>query len=265
MSPTRSQEQVEWPGVTHEWIFLLIKGTIARAKKLSPPEISYKIYSTRACSVVQSCLTLGNPMVCSLPGSSVHRVFQARILEWVAMPSSKGSSQPRNWTTSLGSPALAGGFITTESPGGFITTESPGKHLLLLSLCKFTTFPSPPTKGFLPTVPFIPYSLPASSLRDVTDKVSAISLGFPSWFLDGCCSSSHYVHHIVRRRGYKDGPLAESAPVSELSWMLPLMSQLTSHRPSLLEDWEIQKSMLLPQSNIRILLEKKGKVDFVGS
>ena len=41
---------------------------------------------------LQLCPTLGNPMDCSLPGSSVHENLQARILEWVAMPSSKGSS-----------------------------------------------------------------------------------------------------------------------------------------------------------------------------
>ena len=37
-------------------------------------------------------------MVCSLPGSSVCGILQARILEWVAMPSSRDSSQPRDWT-----------------------------------------------------------------------------------------------------------------------------------------------------------------------
>ena len=37
--------------------------------------------------VAQSCLTLCDPMDCSLPGSSVHGIFQARILEWVAIPS----------------------------------------------------------------------------------------------------------------------------------------------------------------------------------
>ena len=42
------------------------------------------------CFVAQSCLTLCNPMDCSLPGSSVHGILQARILEWVAMPSSRG-------------------------------------------------------------------------------------------------------------------------------------------------------------------------------
>ena len=44
--------------------------------------------------LLQLCLTLCNPMDYSLPGSSVHGILQARILEWVALPSSKGSKQP---------------------------------------------------------------------------------------------------------------------------------------------------------------------------
>ena len=47
---------------------------------------------------LQSCLTLCNPMGCSPPGSSVRGILQARILEWVAMSSQRGSSQPRDWT-----------------------------------------------------------------------------------------------------------------------------------------------------------------------
>ena len=46
----------------------------------------------------QSCLTLCDPVDCSLPDSSVHGILQARILEWVAISSSKGSSQPRDRT-----------------------------------------------------------------------------------------------------------------------------------------------------------------------
>ena len=46
--------------------------------------------------LLQSCLTLGNPVDCSLPGSTVHRLLQARILKWVAMPSSRGSSPPKD-------------------------------------------------------------------------------------------------------------------------------------------------------------------------
>ena len=48
--------------------------------------------------VAQSCPTLCNPMDCSLPDSSVHGIFQARTLEWIAMSFSRGSSQPRNQT-----------------------------------------------------------------------------------------------------------------------------------------------------------------------
>ena len=48
--------------------------------------------------VTQSCPTLCDPMDYSLPGSSVHGISQARILQWVAIPFSKGSSQPRDRT-----------------------------------------------------------------------------------------------------------------------------------------------------------------------
>ena len=57
--------------------------------------------------VTQSCLTLCNPM--SPPGSSVHGIFQARILEWVAISFFRGSSQPRDWTQVS---RIAGRFFT---------------------------------------------------------------------------------------------------------------------------------------------------------
>ena len=93
--------------------------------------------------VVQSCLTLTDLMDCSLPGSSIHGIFQARelelgaiafsytvhgilqarILEWVAIPFSRGSSQPRDRTQS---PALQMDSLPAapqekpkESPGSF--------------------------------------------------------------------------------------------------------------------------------------------------
>ena len=53
---------------------------------------------------LQSCLTLGTPW--SPPGSSVHGILQARILEWVAMPSSRGSSLGQGWILPLKSQAL---------------------------------------------------------------------------------------------------------------------------------------------------------------
>ena len=48
--------------------------------------------------VTQSCPTLGNPMDCNPPGSSIHGMFQARVLEWVAISFSRGSSRLRDRT-----------------------------------------------------------------------------------------------------------------------------------------------------------------------
>ena len=59
--------------------------------------------------VAQSCPTLCYPMDCSPLGSSVHRILQARILEWVAMPFSRGSSWSRDWTWVS---CIAGWFFT---------------------------------------------------------------------------------------------------------------------------------------------------------
>ena len=61
-------------------------------------------------NVAQSCPTVCNPTDCSPPGSSVHGILQARILEWVAIPFSSGSSQPRNQT---GVSCIAGGFFAS--------------------------------------------------------------------------------------------------------------------------------------------------------
>ena len=61
--------------------------------------IKYEIlFCIGYCLVTKSCLNLCDPMNCSAPGSSVHRFFQARILEWVAISFSKGSCRPRNQT-----------------------------------------------------------------------------------------------------------------------------------------------------------------------
>ena len=64
--------------------------------------------------VAQSCPTLCYSMDCSPPGSSVHGILQARILEWVAITFSRGSSWPRDWTQAS---CIAGRFFTSEPPG----------------------------------------------------------------------------------------------------------------------------------------------------
>ena len=73
--------------------------------------------------VTQSCPTLWDPMDCSLPGLSwiVHGILQARILDWLAVPFSRGSSQPRDWTQASNT---AGRFFTS-----WATREA---HYLLL-------------------------------------------------------------------------------------------------------------------------------------
>ena len=74
-------------------------------------------YMTVVSLVAQSRLTLCNPMGCSLPVSPVREILQARILEWVALPSSRGSSWPRDWTNVSCGSCIAGRFFTAEPPG----------------------------------------------------------------------------------------------------------------------------------------------------
>ena len=65
--------------------------------------------------VAKSCLTLCDPMDGNPPGSSVHGILQARILEWAAISSSRGIFPTRGSNLCL--LYLAGGFFTTEPPG----------------------------------------------------------------------------------------------------------------------------------------------------
>ena len=63
--------------------------------------VSETVFQERVCvhtQLLSLVLTLRHPMDCSSPGSSVHGIFQAGILEWVAISSSRGSSQPRDRT-----------------------------------------------------------------------------------------------------------------------------------------------------------------------
>ena len=79
-----------------------------------------------------SCVWLCNPMDCSLPGSSVHGILQARILEWLAMPSFRGSSGPRDPTRIQG--------CRTEPH--YLWQMCPMAHTLVDSLCLFVPAPS---------------------------------------------------------------------------------------------------------------------------
>ena len=80
--------------------------------RLEPTGKSNQSLSAQFSSVAQSCSTLCNPMDYSLPGSSVHGILQARILEWVAMTSSRGALQPRDQTQVSCVSCIAGRFFT---------------------------------------------------------------------------------------------------------------------------------------------------------
>ena len=84
----------------------------------------------------QSCLTLCNPMDYRLPDSSVHGILQARILEWVAMPSSGRSSQPSPPPGDLPGPGTEPAFLTSPAlAGGSLPLVTPGKLSLSLGSC----------------------------------------------------------------------------------------------------------------------------------
>ena len=111
-------------GLLSSNIYLFTSGLILRGQQVSTIAsvlFRFSLYSQCVCvsvcvcvreSIAQLCLTLCNPMDYSLPGSSVHGILQARILEWVAMHCSRESAWLRDWTKS---PALAGRFFTTSA------------------------------------------------------------------------------------------------------------------------------------------------------
>ena len=76
-------------------------------------ELSESVYLLMCAKSFKSCPTLGDTMDCSLPSSSVHGILRARIPTWIAVASSRGSSQPKDWTCVS---YIAGGFFTSEPP-----------------------------------------------------------------------------------------------------------------------------------------------------
>ena len=76
------------------------------------------------CAQLLNQVLLCDPMDCSPPGSSLHGVLQARILEWVAISSPGDLPDPGIKPTSPVTPALANGFFTTELPGKPLVTFS---------------------------------------------------------------------------------------------------------------------------------------------
>ena len=79
------------------------------------------IYKGGAANLLRSCLSVCYPMDHSPPESSFHGVLQVRILEWIAKPSSKKSSQPRDQPVFLMSPELQTGSLPLVPPGNLIS------------------------------------------------------------------------------------------------------------------------------------------------
>ena len=87
-------------GSDHELLIAKLRLKLKKVGKSTKPfrydlnQIPYN-YSVQS-EIAQSCPTLCDPMAYSLPGSSVHGIFQARVLEWVAISFSRRSSRPRD-------------------------------------------------------------------------------------------------------------------------------------------------------------------------
>ena len=125
------------------WVYTLCVSSFTQCHTLFPDwsrgyqhllhslNYTHVLYVFFSVLVSQSC-QLCDPMDCSPPGSSVHGTLQARILEWVAIPFSRRSSQPRDWTQSP--------ILWVDS----LPSEPPGKHIFqYLSQLKKENWGSP--------------------------------------------------------------------------------------------------------------------------
>ena len=95
----------------------------------------------------QSCPTFYDPMNCSLPGFRVHGILQAEILEWVAIPSSRESSRPRDWTQVS---CIAGGFFTIWATR---ETKCPRPSFLIMASVSNTNKIEPRSRSVLKPAP----------------------------------------------------------------------------------------------------------------
>ena len=123
-SCTETLSEQQGPQIAWQWktphklpqvkrgIYLWKEPTAEHRLSLSCPykhNLEARLEARPKMQVAQSCPTLCDPMDCSPPGSSVHGILQARILEWVAMPSSRGSSPAKDQSQVS---HIAGRFLT---------------------------------------------------------------------------------------------------------------------------------------------------------
>ena len=136
-----------------DFYMIVIKSTYMKSNscmwlcmKFSQPafkcRVPYDSESESESEVAQSCLTLCDPMDCSRPGSSIHGIFQARVLEWGAIFFSSGSSQLRDRTQVS---RISGRRVTVGATRGAMTMKvecsasilKPRYRIILLSMLSF--------------------------------------------------------------------------------------------------------------------------------
>ena len=100
-SMDRGTWQATVHGVTKSWTWLKWLSTHIRVHQETETRAGILVVKVGKSEVAQLCPILCNPMGCSVPGSTIHGIFQARVLEWVAISFSRGSSRPRDPTTQL--------------------------------------------------------------------------------------------------------------------------------------------------------------------
>ena len=102
---------VPFQSIVITWWILKEDGISSPKSKLS----HWALHMCLCAKSLQLCPTLCGPMHCHLPDHSVHGILQAKILEWVAMPSSRGSSRPRDRTCISFISCIGGRFFTTST------------------------------------------------------------------------------------------------------------------------------------------------------
>ena len=111
LSPSPASDHIaedapDWCGAEAKWKLSVLQHWNCSSPAKSGKEYikavychpAYLTYIRSESEVAQSCPTLFDPTDCSLPGSSLHGILQARVLEWVAISFSRGSSRHRDWT-----------------------------------------------------------------------------------------------------------------------------------------------------------------------
>ena len=141
--------------------------------------------------IVQSCLIHCDPMDCSLPGSSVHGIFQARILEWVAISYFRRSSRPRDWTHISWVFCIAGIFFTVWATREALDISK--AELIISPFLPVYSSHGLPHHGHLPSSSSF-VQLPTSNYQQVLQYLQSMSrvwLLLPSSLLRPCPSDHH--------------------------------------------------------------------------